>query len=149
MNGYLDAQIQGTRYSTTPISSLLSKGHSGEIYKCSNHVLNGPEATSEGRSLTPPTPAPPCSSLSPTHNNTPTDHRKSTTNPSENKTLYYTKCHSVHSPTLRPYGHTCSHLTCLMGYTHTISTQSPTFRFPVVCLLASPYNQVHRGYLPH
>ena len=166
MNGYLDAQMTWSRYKVfnhthTPISSSLSKGRSGGIHNCSNHVLNGPEATPEGRSLTPPTPAPPCSSLSPTLNNTPTDHQKptgspqpiplkikhsttpnvtqcirqhsapttthsptfrptlnntptdhqkSTTNPSENKTLYHTKCHTIHSPTLRPYDHTFTHL---------------------------------------
>ena len=108
-------------------------------------MLNGPEATLEGRSLIPPTPAPPCSSLSPTHNNTLTDHRKPTGSPQpiplKKNTLYHTKLHTMHLPTLRPSEHTCSHLTCLLGYTHATSTQSPTFRLPVACPLASQYDQ--------
>ena len=102
MNGYLDAQMTRSTYKAFnhTIISCLSKGCRGEIHKCSNHVLNGPEATPEGKSLTPPTPAPPSSSLSSTHNNTPTDHRKSTTNPSEKKhstTPNYTQCIRQHS----------------------------------------------------
>ena len=96
---------QGTRCSTTPISSPLSKGRSGKIHKCLNHVLNGLEATPEGRSLTPPTPAPLCSSLNPTstHNNTPTDHWKSTTYPTEKKhTLPHQITHSAFANTRTP-----------------------------------------------
>ena len=132
MNRYLDAQMtsQGTRYSTTPISSPLSKGRTGGIHNCSNHVLNGPE----GRSLIPPTPAPPCSSLSPTHNNTPTDHQKPTRNPQliplkikHSTTPNVTQCIRQHSaPTTIPAltSHAC----------WATSTQPPHYHPPFASL---------------
>ena len=109
MNRYLDAQMTRSRYKVF-ISSPLSKGRSGGIHECSNHVLNGLEATLEGKSLTPPTPAPLCSSLSPTHNNTPTDHQKSTGSPQpiplkikHSTTPNVTQCIRQHSaPTTTP-----------------------------------------------
>ena len=106
MNGYLDAQMIRSRYKVFNHTHFITsiKGAYWENPQMFKSCAQWAGSYTGREDLTPPIPAPPCSSLSPTHNNTLTDHRKPTGSPqpiplkkTHSTTPNYTQCICQHS----------------------------------------------------